>query len=121
MDREEPSSAGQPQSPGQPESPAQPESPGYDPYEPELSTYGRSVPDPCQDAIATLYSYLDGELTSERRERIQYHLDECSPCFAAFGFEAELKAVIARKCRDEVPDSLRQRVAEALRAEDVPT
>jgi mycothiol system anti-sigma-R factor len=109
MDREEPSNAGQP------------ESPGNDPYGYELSTSGRSVSDPCQDAIATLYSYLDGELTLERRERIEYHLEECSPCFAAFGFEAELKAVIARKCRDDVPDSLRQRVAEALRAEDVPT
>jgi mycothiol system anti-sigma-R factor len=109
MNREEPSSAGQPQSPGN------------DTYELELSTYSRSVSDPCQDAIATLYSFLDGELTSERRVKIQYHLEECSPCFAAFDFEAELKAVIARKCRDDVPDSLRQRVAEALRAEDVPT
>ena len=109
MDREEPSNPGQPQSPS------------YDTYELELSTHSRSVSDPCQDAIATLYSFLDGELTSETRVKIQYHLEECSPCFAAFGFEAELKAVIARKCRDDVPDSLRQRVAEALRAEDVPT
>jgi len=109
MDREEPPSSGQP------------ESPGYDVYGCGPSPLGRSVSDPCQDAIATLYSFLDGELTSERRERIQYHLEECSPCFAAFGFEAELKAVIARKCRDDVPDSLRRRVAEALRAEDVPT
>jgi mycothiol system anti-sigma-R factor len=109
MDREEPASTGQP------------ESPGHDAYDYELSTQGRSVSDPCQDAIATLYGFLDGELTSERREKIQYHLKECSPCFAAFGFEAELKAVIARKCRDDVPDSLRRRVAEALRAEDVPT
>ncbi|HXW78885.1 MAG TPA: mycothiol system anti-sigma-R factor [Acidimicrobiales bacterium] len=75
--------------------------------------------EPCQEAIATLYTFLDGELTADRRARIQRHLDECSPCFAAFGFEAELKAVVARKCRDEVPDSLRRRVAEALRAEDV--
>jgi mycothiol system anti-sigma-R factor len=109
MDREEPSSAGQP------------EVPAYEAYEYEVSTYTRSVSDPCQDAIATLYSYLDGELTSESRAKIQYHLEDCSPCFAAFGFEAELKAVIARKCRDDVPDSLRRRVAEALRAEDVPT
>ena len=76
------------------------------------------VYEPCQEAIATLYNFLDGELTPERREQIQHHLDDCSPCFEAFGFEAELKAVIARNCRDEVPESLRQRVAEALRAED---
>jgi mycothiol system anti-sigma-R factor len=73
--------------------------------------------EPCQEAIATLYSFLDGELTPERREKIQRHLDDCGPCFEAFGFEAELKAVIARKCHEEVPASLRQRVAEVLRAE----
>ncbi len=73
--------------------------------------------EPCQEAIATLYSFLDGELTPDRRERIQRHLDDCSPCFEAFGFEAELKTVIARKCHEEVPASLRQRVAEVLRAE----
>jgi mycothiol system anti-sigma-R factor len=75
--------------------------------------------DPCQDAIATLYSYLDGELTLERRQDIQRHLNECSPCFKAFGFEAELKALIASKCRDEVPESLRRRIAEVLGAEDL--
>ena len=53
--------------------------------------------------------------------QIRHHLDECAPCFEAFGFEAELKAVIARKCRDEVPEPLRRRVADALRAEDVPS
>ncbi|HYA43985.1 MAG TPA: mycothiol system anti-sigma-R factor [Acidimicrobiales bacterium] len=73
--------------------------------------------DPCQEAIATLYSFLDGELTSERRALIQRHLDDCAPCFEAFGFEAELKSLVARKCRDDVPQSLRLRVAEALRAE----
>jgi mycothiol system anti-sigma-R factor len=75
--------------------------------------------DPCQDAIATLYSYLDGELTAERRQDIRRHLDECGPCFQAFGFEAELKALIASKCRDEVPDSLRRRIAQALGAEEL--
>jgi mycothiol system anti-sigma-R factor len=85
------------------------------------SSSSRPVYEPCQEAIATLYTFLDGELTPERRETIRHHLDECAPCFEAFGFEAELKAVIARMCRDEVPDPLRRRVAEALRAEDVPS
>jgi mycothiol system anti-sigma-R factor len=83
--------------------------------------YERTIYEPCQEAIATLYYFLDGELTPDRREQIQRHLDECSPCFDVFGFEAELKVLIARKCRDEVPESLRRRVAEALRAEDVAT
>jgi len=82
------------------------------------SQTGHAVYEPCQEAIATLYSYLDGELTPDRRERIQHHLDDCAPCFQAFGFEAELKALIAAKCRDEVPESLRRRVADALKAEE---
>jgi len=84
-------------------------------------SHQRPVVDPCQEAIGTLYGFLDGELTADRRLQIQHHLEECAPCFQAFDFEAELKVLIARKCRDEVPDSLRRRVADALRAEDVPS
>jgi len=68
----------------------------------------------CQEAIHTLYHFLDGELTTERRRAIAIHLDECGPCLDAFDFEADLKRVIARKCRDQVPDSLRMRVYRAL-------
>jgi mycothiol system anti-sigma-R factor len=68
----------------------------------------------CNEALRTLYYFLDGELTEERRQAIQHHLDECSPCLEAFDFEAELKMAIARCCRDQVPDGLRQRVAEVL-------
>jgi mycothiol system anti-sigma-R factor len=84
------------------------ESAGADPYD-VLS--GRSS---CREALDTLYWYLDGELTAERRVTIRHHLEECSPCLEAFDFESELKALIARRCRDQVPDALRQRVADAL-------
>jgi len=69
----------------------------------------------CEEAIHTLYTFLDGELTVERRLEIQRHLEECSPCLEAFDFEAELKIVIARKCRESVPPSLLERVSRALR------
>ena len=68
----------------------------------------------CQEAIQTLYNFLDGELTDRRRHQIQEHLEQCSPCLEAFDFEAELKLIIARKCRDQVPSKLRDRVHEAL-------
>lgn len=68
----------------------------------------------CQQALDTLYHYLDGELTPERRSAIQRHLDDCSPCLEAFDFEAELKLVVARRCREQVPEHLRVRVALAL-------
>jgi mycothiol system anti-sigma-R factor len=68
----------------------------------------------CRDALHRLYDYLDGELTDERRRLIRDHLDECSPCLEVFDFEAELRNVVATKCREQVPDSLKQRIADAL-------
>ena len=73
--------------------------------------------DNCDDALHELYGFLDGELTVERRMKIQRHLDDCPPCYEAFDFEAELRIVIARKCTEEVPESLKQRIAEALAQE----
>jgi mycothiol system anti-sigma-R factor len=68
----------------------------------------------CNETIERLYIYLDGELTDERRIEIKRHLDDCPPCLDAFDFEAELRVVIADRCRDHVPDSLRQRIHDAL-------
>ena len=68
----------------------------------------------CSEAITSLYEYLDGELTTERRADIQQHLDDCSPCFEAFDFEAELRIVVSQKCRDAVPDTLKDRITAAL-------
>ncbi len=72
-----------------------------------------SEPD-CSDAVAELYSYLDGQLDDERRSLIKGHLDSCSPCFEAFDFEADLRNVIATKCKEEVPQDLRRRIEEAI-------
>ena len=69
----------------------------------------------CTASLEELYTFLDGELTMERREHIRSHLEGCQNCYEAFDFEAELRIVVSTKCRDEVPDSLRNRVAEALK------
>lgn len=74
----------------------------------------------CDDALNELYSFLDGELTSEVRGQIEQHLDDCNPCIEAYDFEAELRIVISQKCRDTVPDDLRQRIADAIGKADEP-
>ncbi|HEX3461144.1 MAG TPA: mycothiol system anti-sigma-R factor [Acidimicrobiales bacterium] len=71
----------------------------------------------CEETVERLYFYLDGELTEERRIEISRHLDLCGPCVDAFGFEAELRKVIANRCKDHVPDSLLERVAHLLKDE----
>jgi mycothiol system anti-sigma-R factor len=68
----------------------------------------------CEEAVHELYTYLDGELTEERREVIRVHLDFCGPCGGAAEFEAELRRVIANRCKDRVPQSLIERVAAAI-------
>ena len=68
----------------------------------------------CEEAVHELYHYLDGELTEERREEIRVHLDYCGPCGGAAEFEAELRRVIANRCKDRVPQTLIERVAAAI-------
>jgi mycothiol system anti-sigma-R factor len=76
--------------------------------------------DDCTEALSELYVFIDGELTSERRTAIRRHLDDCPPCYEAFDFTVELRQVIAYRCREEVPESLRRRVADSLGADAPP-
>ncbi|WCO66479.1 mycothiol system anti-sigma-R factor [Iamia majanohamensis] len=73
--------------------------------------------DDCQDALHELYTYIDGELTDGKREVITQHLNACGECFEAFDFQAELRQVVAHKCRDEVPDGLKDRIAHLIEGE----
>ncbi len=68
----------------------------------------------CEDSLRELYGYLDGALTIERRTVIKVHLEECSHCVEVFDFEVELRQVIAMRCREEVPESLRIRILEVI-------
>ena len=68
----------------------------------------------CEESLRELYGYLDGALTIERRTVIKVHLEECSHCVEVFDFEVELRQVIAMRCREEVPESLRIRILEVI-------
>jgi len=68
----------------------------------------------CDDAIAQIQAFLDGELDEDTVTRIERHLQECSPCLEAYDFEAELRKVIAARLRDDVPGDLRTRITAVL-------
>jgi len=72
----------------------------------------------CDETIEKLYVYLDGELTEEKRSIITGHLDDCNPCLEAFDFEAELRIVVSRRCHDDVPESLKLKIAHQLELQD---
>ncbi len=80
-----------------------------------MVTFGGDQDPDCNEAIHTLYEFLDGELTGARRAEIQAHLEACLPCFQAYDFEAELRIMVSQKCRETAPPALEQRVSDALR------
>jgi anti-sigma factor (TIGR02949 family) len=71
----------------------------------------------CNRALVQLYQFLDGELTSERRERIEVHLNGCQHCFSSFDFEQELRIVVRSKLQTECPPGLVQRIIALLEVE----
>ena len=81
----------------------------------EMDPSGLASSEDCAESLKELYSFLDGELTIERRVHIEHHLDDCLQCYEAFDFEAELRIIISKRCKEEVPENLRDRVADALR------
>jgi mycothiol system anti-sigma-R factor len=74
----------------------------------------------CEEAVEALYLFLDGEMTVEQKTLVQAHLDGCPPCYEAYEFEYELLQVVSIKCREQVPESLRHRVAQALQGVPFP-
>ncbi len=69
----------------------------------------------CRESLTELYSFLDGELTSERRTLIRSHIESCRPCLQAFDFEAELRQVVSSCCQEaQLPPGLKERIAQAL-------
>ena len=68
----------------------------------------------CAESVRELYTFLDGELTVERRTAIRDHLEDCPDCYAGFDFEVELRQVVSASCHEDVPPALRTRVAAAL-------
>ena len=75
----------------------------------------------CDEILQELQTFLDGEITPESKAEILRHLDSCLNCLHVYDFHAELRMVIAAKCRDEVPPGLMERIQEIFGAEDEAT
>jgi mycothiol system anti-sigma-R factor len=64
----------------------------------------------CEEAVASLYIYLDGEMDEAALRSVEAHLAHCSPCLEAFDFEAELRRVVSSKCAESMPADLRDKL-----------
>lgn len=64
----------------------------------------------CEEAVARLLEYLDGELDEGHRTQVERHLETCRGCFSRAEFEGRLRALVAETGSAPAPDSLRLRV-----------
>ena len=65
----------------------------------------------CNETLRELEAFLDNELKPETHVAIRAHLEGCPDCLQAFDFHAELKIVVAQKCRnDEMPPGLMDKI-----------
>lgn len=70
----------------------------------------------CQDALARLQEFVDGELTDLTHDQVESHFEVCTRCYPHLAMEESFKArVHAALARPEVPEGLRGRVLEMLR------
>ncbi|PSO49275.1 MAG: mycothiol system anti-sigma-R factor [Actinobacteria bacterium QS_5_72_10] len=72
----------------------------------------------CRDALRRLHEYLDGECPSDLETIIRDHLADCPPCWDRVDFEREVRALVARHCRERAPAELVQRVLADLRLQE---
>jgi anti-sigma factor (TIGR02949 family) len=70
--------------------------------------------DECDRLLHELDHLLHGELPADRTAALHAHLEDCPPCFESADFQAQLKALVAKRCGEQVPDGLRERVISFL-------
>lgn len=71
----------------------------------------------CDDAVAKIYPYLDGEISVVRRIFVRYHLRRCSGCVDAFTFEERLQIVVRQSCQEQMPEALSEKLRALIRDE----
>lgn len=70
----------------------------------------------CSEVLSEVWLFLDQECDVTRRQLLEQHLDECSPCLEEYGIDEHLKVLLARKCGGEhAPDALKQRLRDKIR------
>ena len=54
----------------------------------------------CQEALLSIYEYLDGHLEVERRTIIATHIEVCSYCNDTYSFEMHVRKVVSTRCSE---------------------
>ena len=69
----------------------------------------------CDEAVARLFEYLDGELDDMSQEGVRLHLEVCKACYPRAQFERHFLEALGRSQRDgHTSEELKGRVLQAL-------
>ena len=71
----------------------------------------------CDMILQEIQLYIDGEVTAERRTKLEDHLTSCTPCMHRAEFQARLKDIVRSKCSLEAPDHLVLRIRRVIRSD----
>jgi mycothiol system anti-sigma-R factor len=76
----------------------------------------------CEEVLAEVELYIDGELEKGRALHLADHLATCSPCLRRAEFRAKLKEIVRRKCHTETPEHLVVQIRTIIRSnrDDLP-
>lgn len=69
----------------------------------------------CEEALARLWEFLDGELTAADEEAVRKHLEICHRCYPHYDFQRAYFEYTRRiRERDHAPPGLRRRLFERI-------
>jgi len=73
----------------------------------------------CQEALRSVYEYLDGELHAEDAEAVRHHFEICERCYPHLKFTASFRDAVHRAAhhQEPAPSELREKVGAILRDE----
>jgi anti-sigma factor (TIGR02949 family) len=85
------------------------------PGAPADATEGCTSSISCQEALAVVYEYLDGDLGDVSAEEVRVHFDICGRCYPHLEFERSFLAAVRRGCAAaKAPTDLKAKVADLL-------
>ena len=73
----------------------------------------------CEEALARLWEFLDGELEAASEDEVQSHLEVCSRCYPRYDFQRAYFELMSRvKEREAMPRELRHQLFKRILEED---
>lgn len=72
----------------------------------------------CEEALARIYEFLDGELETMTHDQVERHFEVCKRCYPQLQWEQSFRRALHRAVDDrEAPEDLKRRVLHLLESE----